>query len=158
MGRHTARAVVRHRPGAERRPYTATDLGIPSTPLPVAIGLLVVVLFASFVGACGGSAPGGEVLVTYQRTWPDGYVDRETIWVDGRIEMHHGEHLERFRLTEADMRRLTAALQGPIPTGSPSDSPVRVLTLADGSVVTAPRPEVGTITELLDRLMERHAT
>jgi hypothetical protein len=133
-------------------------VGNPSTLRSVAIGLLVLLLVAACVGACAGSEPGGEVLVTYQRTWPDGYVDRETIWADGRIEMHHGEHLERFRLTDVDMQRLRAALEQPIPTGSPGDSPVRLLTLADGRDVAAPRPDAGTITELLDRVMERHAT
>jgi hypothetical protein len=157
-GRSAVHTVATERPALDGRPYTGSDVGHPSTLRSLVVALLVLLLVAAGASACGGSAPGGEVLVTYERTWPDGYVDRETIWVDGRIEMHHGDHLERFRLADVDMDRLMAALAQPIPTGTPADSPVRVLTLADGSVVTAPRPEAGSITELLDRLMETHAT
>jgi hypothetical protein len=96
--------------------------------------------------------------VSYRRAWPDGYVERQTIWTDGRIEMHHGDSVERFSIRQVDLERVTSALGEAIPIGSPEDSPVRELTLADGSVINAPRPDPGTVTELLDRLIETHST
>jgi hypothetical protein len=113
---------------------------------------------SSLAAGCGNPTPTGEVLVSYQRAWPDGYVERQTIWADGRIEMHHGERVERFSIRQVDLERVTSALEEAIPTGSPVDSPVRVLTLPDGTIVMAPRPEPGTVTELLDRLIETHST
>jgi hypothetical protein len=71
--------------------------------------------------------------------------------------MRHGDVLERLSIRPTDVARIQEALQGPIPTGSPDDSPQRTLTLADGTVIAAPRPDAGTLTQLLAELLDTHA-
>jgi hypothetical protein len=71
--------------------------------------------------------------------------------------MKHGDVLERLTLTAEDLATVEAALEEPIPTGSPDDSPRRTMELADGTVIEAPRPEPGTATELLENLMNTHS-
>jgi hypothetical protein len=118
------------------------------------LGLLAVLLLAACSSTAGG---GGSRLLHYQRVWPNGNVEQQTIYRDGKAEMKHGDVLERLTLDSADVKRLEDALAGPIPTGSPDDSPVRTLTLADGTVIAAPRPDPGTVTELLERLLDTHS-
>lgn len=125
-----------------------------SSPL-LRAGLLGVVLL--LVIACGGSAGGGGTrLLTYERVWPDGRTESQVVWSNGRVEMRHGDMLERLTLPGEDVDRLEEALEQPIPTDAPGASPERTLTLADGTVIAAPRPDPGTITELLDRYMDTH--
>lgn len=126
---------------------------------PVVVGLLLVLVALALAGCAsgsGGGSGGGAKLLHYQRVWPDGNTEQQTIYTDGRIEMKHGETLERLTLSAADLARVADALKQPIPTGSPDDSPKRTLELADGSVIEAPRPEPGTVTELLENLLNTH--
>ena len=71
--------------------------------------------------------------------------------------MKHGEFLERLTLSAADLAKVQAALKEPIPTGSPDDSPRRTLEMANGVVIEAPKPDPGTVTELLERLLDTHS-
>jgi hypothetical protein len=130
---------------------------LPRRPLSVAAAVLLLSIVAVLASACDPS-PAGAVLVSYERAWPDGFVESQTIWADGRIEMRHGDRLERFTITPQDVDRVRVALGKTIPTGTPDDSPRRTLTLPDGTVLNAPRPDPGTATELLERLLERHTT
>jgi hypothetical protein len=118
-----------------------------------AIGSVVVLLLVAACSSGGGSS--GQLLA-YQRVWPDGMTERTIVFEDGRVQMEHGDVLERLTLTAADLDRLREALARPIPTGSPSDSPKRTLTLGDGRVIEAPRPDPDTITALLDNLTSTH--
>jgi hypothetical protein len=119
------------------------------------IGAVVALLLLA--GACSsGGGPTAGQLLAYQRVWPDGLTERTTVFDDGRVQMQHGDVLERLTLTPADLDRLRAALARPIPIGSPSDSPQRTLTLADGTVIQAPRPDPDTLTALLDNLTSTH--
>jgi hypothetical protein len=123
------------------------------------IALALAAIIALVVAGCasgGGATPGAELL-HYQRVWPDGRVEQQTIHTDGRVEMRHGEVLERMTIRPTDIARIQEALQAPIPTGSAEDSPQRTLTLADGTVVAWPRPDPGTVTELLEELLDTHA-
>lgn len=109
---------------------------------------------------CGGatvSEDEGGWFVRYDRVWPDGLAEHQTIWPDGRVLMRHGQTLERLTLDGEDVERIEGALEGEIPVGSPDDSPVRTLTLGDGTVIEAPRPDPGSATELLERLLDRHS-
>jgi hypothetical protein len=117
----------------------------------------IVLLAGLVVTACSASAGSdGTRLLSYQRQWPDGKVEQVTILTNGHVEMKHGDNLERITIGAADVSRLQDALARPIPTGSPDDSPGRTLTLADGTVIGAPRPAAGTVTELLERLLDTH--
>ena len=120
--------------------------------------LLVGLALAFLLMGCSTSGGGdGTRVLSYQRVWPDGKVEQQTIWSNGRIEMKHGDMLERVTIPSTDVTRIQDALKQPIPTGSPDDSPKRTLTLADGTVITAPRPDPGTVTELLERLLDTHS-
>jgi hypothetical protein len=127
--------------------------------------LLLVILMALplLVSACASDAAEeissklDGAFVEYQRDWPDGVTEWEAIADDGTILMFHGDRVERFSLPQAEVEMLREALTAEIPIGSRDDSPVRTLTLEDGTVIQAPRPEPGSITELLERLMERHS-
>jgi hypothetical protein len=118
------------------------------------LALLVLAGCASSTG--GGGGAGGAKLLHYARVWPDGDTEQQTIYSDGRIEMKHGEVLERLTLAPADLARIQDALKQPIPTGSPDDSPKRTLELADGTVIEAPKPVPGSVTELLETLLNTH--
>ncbi len=83
-------------------------------------------------------------------------VEQLDIHSDGRVEMRHGEVLERLTLSATDLARIKDALAKPIPTGAPEDSLARSLELADGTVVTAPSPDAGTVTALLEQLLNGH--
>lgn len=107
------------------------------------------------VAACGGTKEADQ-LVAYERVWPDGFTETTEVFSDGRVSMFHGDSLERFTLSEGDVDRLRAALEQPVQPGSEDDSPVRTLTLADGDVIEAPRPDPGGIVDLLDRLTSAH--
>jgi hypothetical protein len=109
------------------------------------------------VVACGGTATSGSMLASYERVWPDGLAEDIAVWSDGKVDMHHGEYLERILISSRDVTRLQDALAAPIPIGSPDDSPRRTLTTADGEIIANPRPDDGTITELLDRLLSTHS-
>lgn len=120
--------------------------------------LLVALAGVLLLAACassGGSTTAAKLL-HYQRVWPDGRIEQQTIYADGRIEMKHGDTLERLTIDASDVARLQDALKADIPTGSPDDSPKRTLTLADGTLVEAPRPEPGTVTDLLEQLLNTH--
>jgi hypothetical protein len=117
---------------------------------------VVAALCVVAIAGCGGGS-NDTPIARYERVWPDGLTEKLSVWTDGRVQMEHGDVLERLTLTSSDLDRIRTALASPIPTGTPDDSPRRTLTLADGTVVTAPRPEPGTVTELLDRLMSTHS-
>ena len=120
--------------------------------------VLVFVLLALLLAACSPDASGlGPTLVRYERVWPDGKVEEQTIDTSGKVLMKHGDVLERLTLDADDLALIEAALEQPIPTGSPDDSPKRTLELGDGRVIEAPRPEPGTATELLEQLMDTHS-
>jgi hypothetical protein len=70
--------------------------------------------------------------------------------------MKHGDFLERLTLSARDVQRLRDGLAGDIPVGTATDSPQRLITFPDGSAIEFPRPTAGSITELLDRLMDKH--
>jgi hypothetical protein len=123
--------------------------------LHAGVTLVVLALIALVLAGCGASAGSGE-LVTYQRVWPDGLKELTTVWNDGRVQMKHGDVLERLVLSASDVERIRSALGRPIPTGSHDDSPKRTLTLADGKVIEAPRPDPDTVTLLLDNLTSTH--
>jgi hypothetical protein len=135
--------------------------GIAASPSRLLRALLVVVAVVTLAAAvlgCGAAAGEDDQgwFVRYERVWADGLRERETIWPDGRLLMKHGDYLERLTLTAADVDRLQTALEDDIAVGSPDDSPKRTITLGDGTVIAAARPEPGTITDLLDRLLDRH--
>jgi hypothetical protein len=123
-----------------------------------AIGALIVllVLLAGCTSSGGASSSGGGQLLEYQRVWPDGMTERTIVFDDGRVQMQHGDVLERLTLSAPDLDRLRAALAQPIPTGSPEDSPRRTLTLANGTVIQSPRPDGDNLTALLDNLTSTH--
>jgi hypothetical protein len=125
--------------------------------LGVRTGSVIATFVATLVllAACGASGSADE-LVTYQRVWPDGLTESTTVWPDGRVQMKHGDVLERLVLSASDVDRIKTALAKPIPAGSPDDSPKRTLTLTDGRVVQSPRPDPDTVTLLLDNLTSTH--
>ena len=132
---------------------------IPASPRAATVrafltGLALLVLLAGCSGTGGTTA---AKLLHYQRVWPDGTIEQQTIYADGRIEMKHGETLERITISSSDVARIQDALTQPIPTGAPTDSPKRTLTLPDGTQIDAPRPDPGTVTELLERLLDTHS-
>lgn len=123
-----------------------------------AVAVLTAVLAACSVGGTSDSPDGsGDALVTYVRVWEDGFTEEQSVAPDGRVLMKHGDTLERFTLPSEDVEAIRVALEGDIPTGTADDRPQRTLILADGTVIEAPRPEPGTITELMDQLMDRHS-
>jgi len=125
----------------------------------VRAGVLAFVLLAiaAVALACSPNTSGlGPVLVRYERVWPDGRVEEQTIDTAGKVLMKHGDVLERLTLGADDLAVIEAALAEPIPTGSPDDSPDRTIELADGTVIDAPRPDEGTVTQLLENLMDTH--
>lgn len=145
---------------------TVPRMSAPRTPtaaraprIRLVAGLLAVLALLVLAGcgsSTGGGGAGGSKLLHYQRVWPDGNIEQQTIYSDGRVEMKHGDSLERLTLSTADLGRIQDALKQPIPTGSPDDSPKRTLELADGSVIEAPKPDPGTVTELLENLLNTH--
>jgi hypothetical protein len=124
----------------------------------VASALLVLV-----VAACGSTGPaatgdgGPSRLLTYERVWPDGNTESVVIWTNGRSEMRHGDFLERLTLTPEQITTLETALAAEIPLDAPDASPRRTLTLRDGTVLAQPRPEPGSVTQLLDVYMDTHS-
>lgn len=140
-------------------PRTAADPRAPWRRLVA--GLVLVLIAVLALAACssgsGGGSGGGSKLLHYQRVWPDGTTEQQTIYADGRIEMKHGDFLERLTLSTDDLARVKDALAKPIPTGSPEDSPKRTLELADGTVIAAPRPDDGTVTKMLEQLLDTHS-
>ena len=132
----------------------------PAWSRPAALrALLAGILLLTLLAACSGGTGGTTAakLLHYQRVWPDGTVEQQTIYADGRIEMKHGETLERITIPATAVATIQDALKQPIPTGLPTDSPKRTLTLADGTQIDAPRPDPGTVTELLERLLDTHS-
>ncbi|MFO1540804.1 MAG: hypothetical protein ACKOTZ_10270 [Chloroflexota bacterium] len=130
-------------------------------PGPARSGLLVLVALLALVGCGGGAgtptaAPATGALVTYTRDWPDGYREEMTIAADGKMLMRHGEYLERLVLPEADLAAVRAALTETIPAGDLTVSPDRTIVLADGTTIAHAQPDPGSLTELLDRLMDTH--
>jgi len=126
--------------------------------------LALLLALTGLLAACGGGgspaptdSPGTGLVVEYVRTWPDGLREELTIDPDGRMLMKHGEHLERLVLEPADLERIQAALAAGVAAGDPDASPERVVTLADGTVVTDADPAPGSAVELLDRLMDTHS-
>jgi hypothetical protein len=119
--------------------------------------VLALLVLAGCASNSGGGGAGGAKLLHYARVWPDGNTEQQTIYTDGRIEMKHGEVLERLTIPSSDLARIQDALAQPIPTGSPDDSPKRTLELADGTVIEAPKPVPGSVTELLEQLLNTHS-
>jgi len=124
---------------------------------------VILIAFVSLLAVLAACAPAKidplamtDALVRYERVWPDGLTEVEAITTDGKVFMTHGASLERFTLDADDVERIREALEADIPTGSAEDQPKRTLILADGTVIEAPRPDPGTITDLLDRLMSTH--
>jgi hypothetical protein len=115
----------------------------------------MVVLLAVLLVACGGSD--AATLVTYQRTWPDGFHEELTLSDDGRVTMHHGETLERMTISAADVQRIRDALAGGLPDGEAADGLVRTVTLANGTVHSPVQVVPGTATELLELLLTTHS-
>lgn len=134
-------------PFARRTPIRRTAAG----------ALLALVALLLFAACSANPTGGGSKLLHYQRVWPDGTTEQQTIYTDGRIEMKHGDFLERVTLSTVDLTTVQDALKQPIPTGSPDDSPKRTLELADGTVIQAPKPDPGTVTQLLERLLDTHS-
>ncbi len=127
--------------------------------LSILAGLVVSLAGAcSLGGATGGADPDVDALVTYERVWRDGYTERQVVDVDGRVTMWHGDRFERLTLSEEDIDLIAESLEGDMPTGSPDDSPARTLILDDGTVIDHPRPAPGSITELMDQLMDTHTS
>jgi hypothetical protein len=121
------------------------------------LSALVSLLVALSLVACSPDASGlGPTLVRYERVWPDGRIEEQTIDTSGKILMKHGDVLERLTLSAEDVATIEAALEQPIPTGSPDDSPKRTIELSDGTEIDAPRPDEGTVTLLLENLMDSH--
>jgi hypothetical protein len=135
---------------ASLRPLASPRL---RTLSPFVLAIIAILLVAGCSASGGGDGPR---LLSYQRQWPDGKIEQETIYTNGHIEMKHGDYLERISIGASDVSRLKDALAKPIPTGSPDDSPKRTLTLPDGTVIGAPRPDPGSVTELLERLLDTH--
>ena len=122
------------------------------------VGILVSVLVVACSAGEGGDAVDTDgALVRYVRVWDDGFTEEQTIEPDGRVLMQHGDTLERLTLEPDELDSIREALEREIPTGTPDDRPQRTLILADGTVIDAPRPEPGTITQLMDQLMDSHS-
>lgn len=124
--------------------------------LVLLIGLLVMGCSTNDATS-GWTGPSEDALVTYQRMWPDGYEERQTVDADGSVRMLHGDRFERLALPSEDVDRIITALQDDILIGDPGDSPERTLTLADGTIIEHPQPVAGSIVELMDRLMDTHS-
>lgn len=120
----------------------------------VAASLALLVLALVLV-ACGGSQ--AQRVLTYQRSWPDGFHEEFTLLDDGRVTMHHGETLERMTITSADVQQIRDAVAAGIPDGEAEDGLVRTVILADGSSRSPVRVVPGTATELLELLLTTHS-
>jgi hypothetical protein len=70
--------------------------------------------------------------------------------------MRHGDFLERLTLTPQQLTTLETALEAELPLDAADASPKRSLTLADGTVVEQPRPDPGSVIQLLDVYMDTH--
>jgi hypothetical protein len=124
-------------------------------PSPGIRGTLVLLVLAILVAACGGSQ--AATLVTYQRTWPDGFHEELTLSDDGRITMHHGDALERLTIAAADVQRIRDALAAGVPDGASADGLVRTVILANGTTHSPVRVEPGSATGLLEQILTTHS-
>lgn len=120
-----------------------------------AITVVVMACLVLSIVACGGGQ--AATLVTYQRTWPDGFHEELTLQDDGKVTMHHGETLERMTISSADVRRIRDALAAGLPDGASEDGLVRTVVLANGTSHSPVRVEPGTATALLEELMTTHS-
>lgn len=125
-------------------------MSVTRRPFRVALVALLAV-----VAACSPSgSPGDARLVRYERV-TSGIREETIVFADGRVQMTHGEALERFTLAAEDLERIRAALVSPIATVAPAAEPRRTLTLGDGTVITSPSPEAPVVV-LLDELTDTH--
>jgi hypothetical protein len=115
--------------------------------------LLMLVALASV--ACGGSQ--ASTLVTYQRSWPDGFEEELALADDGRVTMHHGDTLERMTISADDVQRIRDAITAGIPDGASDDGLVRSVILANGTTHTPVHVVPGTVTGLLEELLTTHS-
>lgn len=118
--------------------------------------LAAILALVLVVAACDGGGGDDAAFVTYERVWPDGFTETTEIFDDGRVAMVHGETLERLTISSADVDAIRAALEEPIEQDAADASPVRTITLADGTVIERPRPDPRGPVELLDRLTSTH--
>lgn len=130
---------------------TRTSPRTASGPLLAFLALVTVLL----VVACGGGQ--AATLVTYQRSWPDGFHEELTVLEDGKVTMRHGEVLERLTITADQVRMLRDALAGGLTMGDQGDSVVRTVIVANGTTHSPVRIEPGGVVEMLEVLMTEHS-
>ena len=119
---------------------------------------LALSMALSLVAGCGGSAsePSGTPLYVVTRSWSNGIEESAKIYADGRIVMSHGEHGERITIPADQMSELAAAAAAGVAAGSNSDDPILGVTLGDAPAVRPAAKGPGSITELLNLLLDSH--
>ena len=120
--------------------------------------LLGVLLLAALLAACGGSSaePTGTPLYTVTRSWSNGIEETAQIYADGRIVMHHGEHVERVTIPADQIAELATAASAGVAQGSNSDSPILGVTIGDGAAVRPAANVPGSLAALLNLLLDSH--
>ncbi|MGI9095753.1 MAG: hypothetical protein ACR2JL_00315 [Candidatus Limnocylindrus sp.] len=124
------------------------------------VRLLALALATVLVAvACGGSSaePTGTPLYVVTRSWSNGIEESASIYRDGRIVMHHSDHMERVTIPADQMSELaTAAAAAGVVPGSNADNPILGVSI-DGAAPVRPAANVpGSLTALLNLLLDSH--
>ena len=119
--------------------------------------LLVAIAVATSLGACSSAAePSGTPAYTVTRSWSNGYEESALVYADGRINMTHGQYIERITLPADQMATLAAAAAREIPVGANNDDPILGVTVGAGETVRPAGLELDSLPELLNRLLDSH--
>ncbi|RLT24282.1 MAG: hypothetical protein DWI51_00550 [Chloroflexi bacterium] len=123
------------------------------------VRLLALALAAVLLAvACGGSSaePTGTPLYAVTRSWSNGIEESASIYADGRIVMHHSEHMERVTIPADQMTELAAAAAAGVAPGSNGDNPILGVSI-NGAAPVRPAANVpGSLTALLNLLLDSH--
>ncbi|MFM2104136.1 MAG: hypothetical protein RL006_303 [Chloroflexota bacterium] len=110
-----------------------------------------------FVGGCTSTPePSASLLYTATRSWSNGMEERVEVYADGKTIMTHGDYEERITLPADQMAELAAAAGTPADPGSNSDDPILGVTVSGSPEVRPAALTLGSIAELLNRLLDSH--
>ncbi len=110
-----------------------------------------------FVGACAATPePSGSLLYVATRSWSNEMEERIEVYSDGKTIMTHGDFEDKATLPESQMAKLAAAADIPVEPGSNSDDPILGVTIEGGTEVRPAAITVGSLAELLNRLLDGH--